>query len=86
MEDTADWTPIIDWTFSPYINWSPNVANHLKVEQKGGQITVYINGHLLTTANDDTYTGCLRVGLYADSASSFDPVSVRFDNFRVCGQ
>jgi hypothetical protein len=86
IEDTAAWTPVIDWTFSPYINWSPNVANHLKVEQRGGQITVSINGHLLTTANDDTYTGSLRVGLYADSASSFDPVSIRFDNFRVSGQ
>jgi hypothetical protein len=85
-EDTGAWMPVIDWTFSPEINWSPDVANHLKVERKGEQITVYINGNLLTTANDDTYPGCLRVGLYADSASSFDPVSTRFDNFRVSGQ
>jgi hypothetical protein len=86
LEETGDWSPVIDWTFSPYINSSPNVANHLKVEHKGGQITLYINGHLLTTANADANTGCLRVGLHADSASSFDPVSIRFDNFRVSGQ
>jgi hypothetical protein len=86
IEDTGYWSPVIDWTFSPDINGSPNGANHLKAEHKGGQITVYINGHLLTTANADANTGCLQVGLYADSASSFDPVSTRFDNFRVSGQ
>lgn len=73
--------PVVDWTFSPYINPS-NASNHLKVERNGTQITVYVNGHLLTTATDSAYTGNLYVGLLADAGTDV-PAAVRYDNFRV---
>jgi hypothetical protein len=82
--DPTDWTSVIGGTYSSYIN-SSTATNHLKVERKGGQITVYANGHLLTSTNDDTYTAGLYVGLYAETAS-YTTLAVRFDNFRVSGE
>ena len=76
-----DWVTLVDWTQSPHVN-PPGAANHLKVERTGSRIVVYVNGHLLATVRDGTYTGSLRVGLYAQTEADA-PGAVRFDNFEV---
>lgn len=76
-----DWTVIVDWTTSPYVN-PPGAANHLKVERTGSRIALNANGHQLTTVSDGTYTGYLRVGLYEQTEANA-PGAVRFDNFEV---
>jgi hypothetical protein len=76
----SGWTTIVAETYSSYIN--PGTAtNHLKVERIGDQINLYVNDHLLTTVNDSSYVGNLRVGLYAESITTA-PVTARFDDFR----
>lgn len=78
-----DWTAIVDWTFSPHIEPS-DATNHLKVERDGSQITFGVNDQVLATTNDDTYTGSLQVGLYANNpVGGSVPAAVRFDNFKV---
>lgn len=72
---------VVDWTTSSYVN-PPGAANHLKVERTGSRIALHANGHLLATVVDSTYTGYLRVGLYAQTETDA-PGAVRFDNFEV---
>jgi hypothetical protein len=66
---------------SSYIN--PGAAtNQLKVERNGSQIKGYVNGHLVTSISDSTYTGLRHVGLGVMSSSQPN-VDARFDNFVV---
>jgi hypothetical protein len=76
-----NWTRIVDWRYSYYIN-TGSTSNRLKVERSGSQISVYVNDHLLTTTNDSTYPGCLCVGVYAETLDS-TPMSARYDDFTV---
>jgi hypothetical protein len=78
----SGWAPLVPWTSSSFIN-SGSAINHLKVQRDGSQVTMYVNGRLMTTANDATHVGTFReVGVYAESVGEA-PVAVRFDNFRV---
>jgi hypothetical protein len=76
----TDWTVLIWPVGSPYIN-PDEATNRLKVKREGNQITLYVNGHFLTSIEDGTYTGNLEVGLYAES-SGLDVIT-RFDNFKI---
>ena len=75
----SGWSTLLGSTFSSYIN-AGTATNHLKVERRGSEVKLYVNGHLLTTVSDSSYLGNLPVALYADSLS-LTPVTARFDNF-----
>lgn len=75
-----NWVELIDWTSSSNIK-SYGATNRLMVIRNGSYIAVYVNGHLLATANDGTYTGN-GIGLFAESYEGA-PVAVRFDNVRI---
>jgi hypothetical protein len=45
------WSPLKAWTDSPYIQ-KGTAANRLKVVCQGPEISVYVNGNLLTTVTD----------------------------------
>lgn len=77
----GDWVFLVPWTTSSHLN-AGQAINHLRVERNGAQIKLYANGHYLTSANDSSYSGILRVGLAAISGD-FANVDARFDNFRV---
>ncbi len=66
---------------SNYIN-SGSVTNRLKVKREGNQIDAYINGQLVASESDASYTGMLRGGLYAESGPS-TPAIARFDDFQA---
>lgn len=76
----TDWIKVIAWTNSLLIN-PASATNHLKVKRDGIQISVYVNGQLLATANDGTLTGN-RVGLCGQLGSSA-PEAMLFDNFEI---
>ncbi|GAG12269.1 unnamed protein product [marine sediment metagenome] len=54
--------------------------NHLKVVCKGSQIEVYVNGHHLTTATDDSFTEGY-VGMIVEAPLPNSDVA--FYNFKV---
>jgi len=76
------WYTLVPWTYSDHIN-PGQTPNHLRVIRNGSQIALYVNGHLLTTVTDSSFTGNLRVGLAAVAYAQSD-VDARFDNFRIC--
>jgi hypothetical protein len=76
----ASWPLLIDWTYSSAIH-AGTAANHLRVDRIGTLIYFYVNGTLVTTFADSTFTGAGRdAGIRAYSYESA-PVDVRFDNF-----
>lgn len=78
----SGWFQLVPSTSSSFIN-SGIAINHLKVQRDGSQVTMYVNGRLMTTANNNTHVGNFReVGIFAESVGEA-PVAVRFDNFRV---
>jgi hypothetical protein len=71
-----------DYGFSSHISSSSYATNHLKVKRDGNQISAYINGYLVATESDTSYTGMLQGGLYAESGPN-TPAIVRFDDFQA---
>jgi micrococcal nuclease len=82
MVDTYESQPLVDWTFSSAIH-AGGTPNHLRVVRGGAGIMLYANGNLLSTLDDATYMGNLRVGLTAESYEQAG-VDARFDNFALC--
>jgi hypothetical protein len=75
------WEAIVPWTSSPYLN-PGTMTNHLRVVRSGTDIVLYANGWHLQSVSDDSFSGSLRVGVFAESFE--DPeMDVRFDNFAV---
>ena len=76
----GSWPLLIDWTYNSAIHQGMG-TNHLRVDRIGTAIYLYINGTLVTTFYDSSFTSPGRdagVKIYSyDSA----PVDVRFDNF-----
>ena len=76
----GSWPLLIDWTYNSAIHQGMG-TNHLRVDRIGTAIYLYINGTLVTTFYDSSFTSPGRdagVKVYSyDSA----PVDVRFDNF-----
>jgi hypothetical protein len=62
-------TPLKDWTKSSLIHSEPGAQNELAVRAKGKTLAIYVNGVLLTSVEDETFSeGAL--GLYAGSGIS----------------
>jgi hypothetical protein len=76
-----DWQAVIEWNTSPSIH-PGDATNRLRLERSGSQLTIYANGDPLATRTDGTYTGALRVGLYAEVDESA-PVATRYDNLLI---
>ena len=76
-----DW-PVLDYGYSTYIGSSSYSTNHLKVKREGNQIYAYVNGHLVASESDSSYTGSLYGGFYAESGPDV-PAVARFDDFQV---
>jgi hypothetical protein len=72
------WQTLIDWTQSDAINPAHNM---LRVEIKGGRITLKANGELLEATQDDALSG----GDAGLAVSSFEAskVMIRFDNLLI---
>ena len=76
----GSWPVFIDWTYSSAIHQGMG-TNHLRVDRIGTVIYLYINGTLVTTFTDSSFTSSGRdAGVRAYSYNSA-PVDVRFDNF-----
>jgi hypothetical protein len=75
-----------DWTvLAENMSWAVNPgasSNQLKVERNGALINGYVNGQLVTSVSDGSFTGSRYVGLIL---STYDQVGLdaRFDNFAV---
>lgn len=78
--DSGGWT-MLDNGSSVYINQG-TTSNRLSVVRDGNQIKTYVNGNLLSTIQDLTYSGLRHVGLAVSSGNQAD-LDVRFDNFGV---
>ena len=76
----GDITTIQDWTYSPYLN-SPSQWNTLAVNAVGSSFAFYINGNLVWTGVDGTFSSG-----YAGLGGMTEPSVVThhyFDNFSV---
>lgn len=79
-KENGEWTTMVDWRESVYIN-PIGEFNHLKVTCQGDQITLYANDHELISVTDDSFAQG-DVGLFA---GTFDEPEVEaiFDNLLV---
>ncbi len=74
------WQLLVDWTDSSVIHYGTG-TNHLRVDRIGTLIKLYINGTLVTSFTDSSFTSPGRdAGIRAYSYEGA-PVDVRFDNF-----
>ena len=80
----GNWSMIIDWTFSSYLNIGYNVINNLKVMYDGSNtFTIYLNGTNVDNFTDSSlsggYVGYI-VFIADESCEKFpdEPVDVRF--------
>lgn len=72
------WITLIDWTPSELID--PN-NNLLSIATSGDRIHLYVNGSLLETTRDDSFTvGSVGIGLTSLDAV---PATVNFDNLLI---
>lgn len=78
----GSWTALIDWTDSAAIQ--PGTAsNHLRVDRIGDAIQLYVNGTLVATFADGSFTGPGRGGGLRTHSGETPPVDIRFDNLVV---
>ena len=68
---------VVNWTKSAAIKTGTQ-ANELKVEDKNGSMTFYINGQLITTVKDSTGLKSGVAGIYASGA-----VPIAFSNLQI---
>ncbi len=76
----GEWTPLTDWKSSPLVNTGFG-TNVVEVEGIGSLYKFYINGVLVETLSDDTFSGG-SIGVIASSYAEPN-VSVAFDNVLV---
>ena len=55
---------IAAWQYSNHLNSGPNENNRLGVRMAGNEIKLYINGELVDTIVDDTFTGSGHFGFF----------------------
>jgi len=83
---SGSWTYLIGWTTSSYINTSAGEWNNIRVETKGGQIDLFINGYYVNSFSDTTHISG-RVGLVsyseANSTMEFDNMTLHRDTSDV---
>ena len=72
------WITLIDWTPSELIDPSNNL---LSIATSGDRIHLYVNGSLLKTTRDDSFTvGSVGIGITSLDAV---PATVNFDNLLI---
>jgi 3-keto-disaccharide hydrolase len=70
-----------DWRSSASINEGLNVTNHIGIEARGPNISLYVNDELLDEVTDDAYLAgniALDAGTFASA-----PLQVAFDNLTI---
>jgi hypothetical protein len=72
---------ILPWSFSPVINIGDGATNTLRVDMRGSQFDLYLNGVYLDTAVDDTWQAG-RIAFWG--ASLLNPITFALDYFRIC--
>lgn len=75
------WAPLIGQTPCSYIKTGSNV-NRLAVECQGQNITLYINGNLITTYNDESYSGG-NLGMAVENRDAVNYADAFFSNLTV---
>lgn len=75
----GSWTTLTK-SSSPHITTGRG-TNHMRVVCRGAEITVYVNGHYLSSVTDHSFSAG-KPGVYAVSSSEPN-VHVAFDNFMV---
>lgn len=75
-------TPLIDWTIADGVATSEGGENHLAVVGQGAEYSVYINGALVGSFSDESYSGG-SVGIAADAYDPEVPASFFFDDLAV---
>jgi uncharacterized repeat protein (TIGR01451 family) len=74
-----NWTPLIDWTYSPTVH--PGIqVNRLGVVRVGSNIKIYANGQILGSVDDGTYRGTWS-GMASEAYNGY--FDSRFDNFAL---
>ena len=75
----GEWERLTKWETTGHIK-KGSAANHIKVVCEGTEIEVYVNGHLLTTITDDTFTrgyvGMIAEARKADSRIVYDNMKI----------
>ncbi|MEE2717945.1 MAG: DUF2207 domain-containing protein, partial [SAR324 cluster bacterium] len=80
LEDSVFRNKAGKWAFSPHIR-KGNRANHLKVEQREGRLSFWINGELLERIEESPHFRSRRVGFVVHSNGK-SATEIRFDNLR----
>lgn len=80
--DGDELTSIVDWTPSELIDQTELTGNVLTVEGWGDTYYLYINGHMVTSFSDATYSGGT-CGIIVDNFDEAAPVSFYFDDYVV---
>ncbi len=75
------WTMLQELTPSPSV-WMGKGTNHIRLECAGPEITVYLNGELVTQVKDADPLSGGRIGLLVGGGST-PPNQVHFDNLKV---
>ncbi|MFQ5925729.1 MAG: family 16 glycoside hydrolase, partial [Dehalococcoidia bacterium] len=80
----ANGNPIVlrEPTLSIHINKGQHVTNLVRIECIGSTLSLSVNGHLLATVTDSTFTGG-DIALRVDSIGGPQPTEVAFDNIVV---
>lgn len=77
------WEVLEDEDYNPVIH-AGTATNRLGIDRIGSSIHAYVNGVLVATWDDDSYTGTgLTYGLLANSYDE-GAIDARFDNFSAC--
>jgi hypothetical protein len=80
--DGDELTTLVDWTPSELIDQTELTGNVLVVEGWGDTYYLYINGHMVTSFSDATYSGGT-FGIITDNFDEESPVIFYFDDYAV---
>ncbi|HIL17301.1 MAG TPA: DUF2207 domain-containing protein, partial [Deltaproteobacteria bacterium] len=80
LEDSVFRNKVGKWAFSPHIH-TGNQENHLKIEQREGNLSFWVNGELLESIEESPHFRSRRVGFVVHSNGE-SATEVRFDNLR----
>jgi len=73
---------IVNFVSSEHINLGPGANNRLGVIAHGDTYQLYVNGHLIAEASDDSYVGAYRFGYFVRAATE-NPFTVKFDDMAI---
>ncbi len=80
--DGDELTTLIEWTPSELIDQTELTANVVTVEGWGDTYYLYINGHMVTSFSDDTYSGGT-FGIIVDNFDQDAPTILYFDDYAI---